>query len=284
MKENASFFENVRIARTGLLAVVALAGALSASAQSPAAPDQMRIAPQQIIPITRPVFPPRPPRPSVDQPVTVTQVDARITVIDQMATTQLDISLYNPNRRQVESEVLIPVAQGSVFRGFTFEGTGLEATAKILPRAQARRIYESIVAKTKDPALLEFIGTDMLQSSVFPVPPNGTQKVRVTFERLLPVDVNRIDYVLPRSETLEYRIPWNIALDVKSTEPVSALYSPSHELNLTRISDRHIAANITGTTQPGAFLFSIMRQKGDDVTASLVAYPDPKTGGGYFMV
>lgn len=264
---------------TGLL------GTIPCAAQAPAQSSGAAIRPQQIIPITRPFFQNRVSRPApVNQPVAVTQVDARITVVDQLATTQLDISLYNPNHRQIESEVIIPVAEGSVFRAFTFEGTGLEATAKILPRAEARRIYESIVAQTKDPALLEFIGTDMLQSSVFPVPARGKQKVRVTFERLLPIDGTRIDYALPRSETLEYRIPWNIDLEVKSTEPVASLYSPSHELNIHRISDRHLTAKIKATTQPGAFLFSMMRQKGDGVTASLVAYPDPKVGGGYFMV
>ncbi|MGK0190284.1 MAG: Ca-activated chloride channel family protein [Verrucomicrobiales bacterium] len=268
-----------------LLGGLGLPIAAQAQAPAPAESRQLQFRPQQIIPITRPFLHDhsRRTRP-VNQPVVVTQVDARITVNDQMATTQLDISLHNPNNRQIESEVIIPVAEGSVFRGFTFEGTGLEASAKILPRAEARRIYESIVAQTKDPALLEFIGTDMLQSSVFPVPANGRQKVRVTFDRLLPIDGTRIDYVLPRSETLEYRIPWNIDLDVKSTEPIASLYSPSHELNLQRISDRHIAAKISATTQPGAFLFSMLRQKGDAMTASLVAYPDPKISGGYFMV
>ena len=241
----------------------------------------------QIVPITRPIMPPPPPRPApnpIEQPVQVTQVDATIKVLNQMATTQLDIGLHNPNSRQVESELIIPVPDGSVFRGFSFEGTNLEATAKILPRAEARRIYDSIVAQTKDPALLEFVGTGLLQSSVFPVPPRGTQKVRVVFERLLPIDEVRLDYSLPRSETLDYTVPWNINVEVKSNEPIASLYSPSHELAINRISDREIRASIANTRQPGAFQFSMMRQKGEGVTASLMAYPDPKVGGGYFLV
>ncbi len=247
-----------------------------------------------IVPLTRPIHyhhhhhhhhprPPRLPRP-VDQPVQVTGIDATIKVNDQLATTQLDIALRNPNRRQVESEILIPVPDGSVFRGFSFLGTSLEATAKILPRDEARRIYESIVAQTKDPALLEFVGTGVLQSSVFPVPPGGVQKVRVVFERLLPMDGVRMDYVLPRSETLDYRVPWNIKVNIKSTEPIASVYSPSHELTLNRLSDRELTASVSATTQPGAFQFSLMRQRGEGVTASLMAYPDPKIGGGYFLV
>lgn len=263
-----------------------LSGLIPAGAQVPVEPEHRH--PQQVIPITRPILPPHPPHPPrpwpIEQPVQVTQVDARITITDQMATTEMDIALRNPNQRQVESEVIIPVPGGSVFRGFSFDGSNPEATARILPRDEARRIYESIVARTKDPALLEFVGTDLLKSSVFPVPPNGTQKVRVIFERLLAIDGNRIDYVLPRSETLEYRIPWNISVHVKSSGPVASVYSPSHELAISRVSGSEIKADVRQTTQPGAFLLSMMRQQGDGVTASLVAYPDPKVGGGYFMV
>ena len=261
--------------------VAAALGQVSPQAfgQVPAGPAVIHHA-HWIVPITRPMRH----HPRAAQPVQVTQVDAAIKVNNQMAITQLDVSLRNPNRRRMESEIIIPVPDGSVFRGFSFEGSGLEATAKILPKDEARRIYESIVAQTKDPALLEFVGTGLLQSSVFPVEPMGTQKVRITYEKLLPNDGVRIDYALPRSETLEYRVPWNIEVEVKSAEPIASLYSPSHELAVNRISDREIRASIKGTTQPGAFQLSMMRQKGEGLTASLMAYPDPKIGGGYFLV
>ena len=236
--------------------------------------------PHPIVPITRPFGPPRP----ESRPVEVTGVGAAVTVVDQLATTQMDIALHNPNGRQVESEIVIPVPDGSVLRGFSFEGTNLEATAKILRKDEARKIYEAIVAQTRDPALLEFVGTGMLQSSVFPVPPGGSQKVRVIYERLLAVDGVRMDFLLPRSEALEYRVPWDITIDVRSAAPIASLYSPSHELKINRISDKHVKASVLQTTQPGAFQFSCLRQKSDDVTASLIAYPDPKVGGGYFML
>ena len=93
-----------------------------------------------------------------------------------------------------------------------------------------------------------------------------------------------MDYVLPRSETLDYRVPWDIEVSVKSSVPIVALYSPSHELKLNRVSDRELTAKIAHNTDPGAFQFSLMRQQGEGVTASLMAYPDPKVGGGYFLV
>ena len=89
-------------------------------------------------------------------------------------------------------------------RGFTFQGSASEPTAELLRKEAARQTFDSIVAKMKDPALLEFVGYNLVRSSVFPVEANGTQKVRLTYEHLLTADGDRVDYVLPRSESIGY--------------------------------------------------------------------------------
>ena len=217
------------------------------------------------------------------QPVQVTQVDARIDIADQIATTTLDIALRNPTGRPQESELLVPVPSGAVLKAFAFEGGNSEGTAKLLPREEARRIYDSIVAQTRDPALLEFVGNAVVKSSVFPVPANGTQKVRVTYEQLLEVDGARLDYVLPRSEAVEYTVPWRLSMRVKSTSRIASLYSASHEVSAKQ-PDGNTATLSCDTKDPGAFRVSFLRETKDEMTASLLAYPDPKIGGGYFLV
>lgn len=217
------------------------------------------------------------------QAVQVTQVDARIDLADQIATTTLDIALRNPTNRPLESELLVPVPQGAVLKAFAFEGGSAEGTARLLPRDEARRIYDSIVAQTRDPALLEFVGNAVVKSSVFPVPANGTQKVRVTYEQLLEADGARLDYVLPRSEAVEYAVPWKLSMRVKSTSRIASVYSPSHEIAVKQSNDRE-ATLFCVTKDPGAFRVSLLRETKDEMTASLLAYPDPKIGGGYFLV
>ncbi|HBJ84306.1 MAG TPA: hypothetical protein DDZ88_10655 [Verrucomicrobiales bacterium] len=217
------------------------------------------------------------------QAVQVTQVDARIDLVDQIATTTLDIALRNPTNRPLESELLVPVPQGAVLKAFAFEGGNAEATARLLPRDEARRIYDSIVAQTRDPALLEFVGHAVVKSSVFPVPANGTQKVRVTYEQLLEADGARLDYVLPRSEAVEYSVPWKLSMRVKSASRIASVYSPSHEIAVKQ-SNGGEASLTCETKDPGAFRVSLLRETKDEMTASLLAYPDPKIGGGYFLV
>jgi len=217
------------------------------------------------------------------QAVQVTQVDARIDLADQIATTTLDIALRNPTGRPLESELLVPVPQGAVLKTFAFEGGNAEATARLLPRDEARRIYDRIVAQTRDPALLEFVGNAVVKSSVFPVPANGTQKVHVTYEQLLEADGSRLDYVLPRSEAVEYSVPWKLSMRVKSTSRIASVYSPSHEIAVKQPNGNEATLSCE-TKDPGAFRVSFLRETKDEMTASLLAYPDPKIGGGYFLV
>src|SRR6185436_8176213 len=88
--------------------------------------------------------------------VNVQQVEAGIEVVEQVATTTLDIFLTNSSGSRLEAQILAPVPEGAVLRGFNFQGAANEPKVEILPKEEARQIYDSIVAKTRDPALLEF--------------------------------------------------------------------------------------------------------------------------------
>ncbi|KPK71741.1 MAG: hypothetical protein AMJ84_05730, partial [Acidithiobacillales bacterium SM23_46] len=217
--------------------------------------------------------------------VRITEVRAGAVIVEQVATTVLDISLENTGYSRQEAELIVPVPDGAVVRGFTFQGAGREPTAEVLTKDEARRIYDQIVAKIRDPALLEFVGYNLIRSSVFPVEARGVQKVRLTYEHILQADGNRIDYVLPRSESLEYTVPWNVSVKIKSKIRISTVYSPSHRLETTRSSEKVVSARLASnaTIEPGPFRLSYLLES-DGVTASLLAYPDPKVGGGYFLL
>lgn len=217
--------------------------------------------------------------------IEITEVEVGVVILEQAATTTMDISLKNSTSRRQEAELVVPVPDGAVVRAFTFQGAGSEPTATVLPKPEARKTYDAIVAKIRDPALLEFIGYNLIRSSIFPIPPQGTQKVRLTYERLLPADGNRIDYVLPRSESLDYKVPWKVAVKIKSKKPISTVYSPTHKLVTRRSSHNQVAVRIAddATTEPGPFRLSYLLEQ-DGISASMFAYPDPKVGGGYFLL
>jgi Ca-activated chloride channel family protein len=220
------------------------------------------------------------------QQVEITGVTADVRILEQVATTTMDVSLANPTNRLQEAEMLVPVPDGAVVRSFTFEGSAKEPTAKLLPKAEAQSIYRSIVAKLRDPALLEFSSYSLIRSSVFPIAAGGKQRVRITYEQVLKADGNRIDYVLPRSESFEgSAIPWTISLRITASAPISGVYSPSHQVTVEN-SGNQIALVKTAPNkqlEPGPFRLSYLANS-SQITASLMAYPDARAGGGYFLL
>lgn len=220
------------------------------------------------------------------QTIQIREVAADVRIVQQVATTTLDVSLTNPTSRQQQAEMLIPVPDGAVLRGFVFAGSSAEPTAKLLPKAEAQTIYRSIVSKLRDPALLEFAGFNLVRSSVFPVAAGGAQRVRLIYEHILTADGNRIDYVLPRSESFEATAtPWKITVRVQSKSAISAVYSPSHQVAVERATPEQALVRVAGETklEPGPFRLSYLVE-GNGLTASLLAYPDARIGGGYFLL
>ncbi len=218
--------------------------------------------------------------------VEVVAVDVHVDIVEQVATTRLLVTLRNPGSRPEEAVLLIPVPAGAAIRGFDFHGASAEPTARLIGADEARATFREIVSKLKDPALLEFIDCSLISSSVFPVPANGEQRVSVTYETLCPRDGRRVEYVLPRTGLLgRGNAPWTIRVGVRSKAPLATAFSPSHPIEIERKTDRGWLVTLAGgaTREPGSFMLDYLVADGD-VSASLLAYPDPRGRGGYFLL
>ncbi len=220
-------------------------------------------------------------------PVQISAATAHVRISDRAAVTTLEFELHNPGARDQEAVLLLPVPDGAAVSAFTFLGTALEPTARILPRDEARRLYDEITRKLRDPALLEFAGMHCLRSSVFPVPAGGRQKVRLAYDHVLDGHGDQVDYVLPRSEMLGTDAPWTITVELSARAPIGLLHSPSHELEVVQAGERSRSLRVAARSQkdPGAFrLCYTTVGEASQPTAALFAYPDPTIGGGYFLL
>lgn len=243
------------------------------------------------------IMPPRPvprPRPMPYEPVRLTAASASLTIDEQASATRLELTLSNPSGIQQEAVVMIPVPEGVVVRGLEYDGVGPEPVAKVLPRNEARRIYDAIVNKTRDPALVEFAGTNMIRTSAFPIPPGKSQKLAITFEQVLGADGDRVDYWLPRSDSLaQSDVAWTISATIKSSRAIAGVYSASHELDVTRDAPGQVRVKVSSGSQAdaarGSFRLSYLLspRKAEGVAATLMAYPDADVRGGeggYFLL
>lgn len=220
-----------------------------------------------------------------ERPLVVERVEAQVEIRERTARTTLDIFLHNPGAQRAEAVLLLPVPNGAAVNSFLFDGSAAEPTARLLPAAEARRTYDEIVARIKDPALLEFAGYQLIRTSVFPVEAGGRQRLQLSYDELLQVDGDRVDYVLPRSESLTGRVPWRVQVSIMEGRPVSMTYSPSHAIDVLEQTAKRtlVRTRPSSALDPGAFRLSYLIE-GSGVSASLVAYPDPTVGGGYFLL
>lgn len=224
--------------------------------------------------------------------VGIQSVHADISIEDQVATTTLEIVLSNASGSALETEMVLPVPEGAIVKGFVLDGIkSNEGQARILPREEARRIYESIVRQTRDPGLVEFLGTAAIRTSVFPVPANGTQKLRLSYEQIIKVDGNRVDYVLPRTESVTASgTQWTASISVKNAKPIGAVYSPSHQWTVERKGAGEIKMTIAKEqgNAPGSLRMSyVLSGSNDGMSTTVFTYPDPDVAGGkggYFLI
>ena len=233
-----------------------------------------------------PIMPHVRPRPRHPAPVQVSSVDVAVKISDRMATTTMTMVLHNPGHSQQESEVIIPVSNKAMIRQFGLEGAQGKFPAKLIPRDEARKIYDEIVRRSLDPALLEFAGSGLVKSSVFPVPAGGSSRIRLVYEELLDVDGDRIDFTLLRSESLEYKVPWNVTVDWTMKGGIAGVYCPSHDLIEQRNGPRRMKLKNRGKMQSGSLQLSATRRISDRATASIMAYPKhhKRADGGFYLL
>ena len=96
-------------------------------------------------------------------PLEVTSHQVNVKIEDQLAITSIDQEFYNPNDQRLEGFYMFPVPKGAHIDKFSMEIGGKTVDAELLPADKARGIYEDIVRKMRDPALLGFAGRDLFK-------------------------------------------------------------------------------------------------------------------------
>src|SRR4029450_11541069 len=121
-------------------------------------------------------------------PLEVTSHQVNVAIDGQVAITSIDQEFYNPNDQRLEGFYMFPVPKGAPIDQFSMEIGGKSVDAELLPADKARRIYEDIVRKMRDPALLEYAGRDLFKVRIFPIEPHSKKRINLSYTELLPSD------------------------------------------------------------------------------------------------
>ena len=219
--------------------------------------------------------------------VVATKVQSLVEISDGVAKTILAIDLHNPASQRVEAELLLPIPAKATVSGFTFLCYGDTPAYEVFRVAKAQGAYQSLASLTQDPATLEFVGTSVLRSRVFPLRADEHQTVRIVYEEALQSDGQRVDYVLPRSENLGCTIPWEVDVRISSKGHIADVYSPTHGLSIDQQSAHErrikVVPGANGLIEAGPIRLSVLT--GDEALATtMFTAKDPSGPGGWFVL
>ena len=218
----------------------------------------------------------------------IKELDVQARLIDQVAQVQVSQTFVNTGSRAMEVAFVFPLPYDGAVDQMTLLIDGKEFPAKLLDAKEARRMYEEIVRKNRDPALLEWMGTGLFRTSVFPVPAGASRTVSLRYSQLCRKQEGLTDFLFPLSTakyTSEAVEKVTIRATIESQEEIKNVYSPSHAVEIKRPDARHAtitySSNNTVPTSDFRLLYDVGKGK---LSARVLSYHPDRDQDGFFLL
>ncbi|HQK87153.1 MAG TPA: VIT domain-containing protein, partial [Acidobacteriota bacterium] len=174
---------------------------------------------------------PGPGQPYAFAPLAVKYHHVTVTITDQVAVTEVDQSFFNPTSARLEGTYIFPIPAGAQIDRFAMDIDGKMTEAELLDAAKARQVYEDIVRRMRDPALMEYAGQGLFKVRIFPIEPRSDKRVRLSYTQVLRQESGLVEYVYPlNTEKFSAQPVGSVSVKValSSTHDLQSVYSPSH--------------------------------------------------------
>jgi tetratricopeptide (TPR) repeat protein len=108
-------------------------------------------------------------------------LDVEIYIHGIIAETKLTLRFYNPHRRMLEGEFLLPLPEGAFVNGYALDINGQMRDGVVVEKNKARKVFENIVRQGIDPGLMEWIKGNNFRTRIYPLLGLGTRTVSVSY-------------------------------------------------------------------------------------------------------
>ncbi|MEJ7624918.1 MAG: VIT and VWA domain-containing protein [Pyrinomonadaceae bacterium] len=140
----------------------------------------------------------------------VKSINIDVKIAGQVATTFVEQVFQNNTPYTLEGTYFFPIPESASIVSFAIWENGKKLVGEVRSREEARRIYDEIVRRQRDPGLLEYAGKNLFQASIFPIPPNSDKMLELTYTEILKAD----------SGTVGYRYPLGTGRNIWSPRPM----------------------------------------------------------------
>ena len=250
-------------------AVIAIALPLTLSAQGTIVP--------------RPCLPIRPCPPPMPWGVVRTASHVQVRMDDRVLHYEVDEQFTNRGGGLAEADYVFPLPADAAFQDLKLSIDGELVAGETMNADKARGIYEEIVRRQRDPALVQWMGQGMLRARIFPIRAGEVKRVVVRFDAVArrEGDALRIDYrraasgapapmpfnAPPRDDGGMVRPARDASADGEAETFLLTLsenpafgtpYSPTHRLT-RRVSNGRVTVEADGDTRDVTILVPLRR-------------------------
>lgn len=159
-------------------------------------------------------------------PLKLNKFELKVEVVDNIAITTMDMTFFNDLNRQLEGELVFPLAEGQTVSRFAMEINGKLREGVVVEKQKGQKVFEAIVRRRIDPALLEWTPGNNFKARIFPIPAKGTKRIVIAYEQELKTENNAYVYKIP----LEFSSAINVFLinfRVFNTKNLPVVKSPA---------------------------------------------------------
>lgn len=234
------------------------------------------------------VLPPRVVVPENTTQYSIDEVKIDANVEGAVASVNVSQTFKNEGKTTIETAFVFPLPYDGAVDSMTLLVNGKEYPATLVDADEARKQYEEIVRKAKDPALLEWVGYGLFKTNVFPIPAGETRTVTMRYSQLLRSDAGLTEFLFPLGATKfttkpVKKISFDIAL--RSDVEIKNVYSPTFDIAVDRQSPTsvRVQSNMENAV-PSTDFRLFFDQNTDEVSAKVLSYRPNEKEDGYFLL
>nr|MBP9663988.1 VWA domain-containing protein [Pyrinomonadaceae bacterium] len=241
---------------------------------------------------------PRPVPPALPNALPVKSIELDTKINGQVATTHVEQVFRNDTPYTLEGTYFFPIPETASVVEFAIWENGKKLVGEVRSREEARRVYDEIVRRQRDPGLLEYAGHNLFQASIFPIPPNSDKKLELRYTEILKAESGTVAYRYPLGTgrnvwqrpvagrtDVGVRAPIGTVsgkIEIVGKEALRNIYSPTHSIETKMKGERE--ANISFETKNNDSDFQLFYGlSNNDFGMSLITHREPGKDG-YFLL
>jgi len=220
-------------------------------------------------------------------PLSVEYHRVSVEIEGGIARTKIDQVFKNEYDTDLEGTYIFPLPEAAAISDFSLYIDGRRTSGEMLKSSEARRIYEDIVRRMKDPGLLEYAGRNMFRAKVYPIPAHGRRRIELVYTQPLEYDAGVYRYVYPLNTEKYSPMPLeevSVSAHIESNIPIKSVYSPSHDIDVSLKQYSADAGFEEKNVKPDRNFILYYSVSRDDVGMNILTYREAGEPGYFSML